>query len=450
MLGATSLPDHSHEESIPRSLDNKADAPSCNICQQPYNSPDEQRECPVKLSCGHEFGLLCINKWLDVPGRRNGCPLCRATMFESARNDDEEENLEEGEIREYADDLVVVEDSFGELSRRYAEFRRNIEDRRAAGRVANENSTSIQTDATGARRTAFVVRDEEGWNEVTMDDEDDMSDEDSIEEENDPMYEPEVPHDYTRPSQYETIRIRERLIVGSMMEREWRHIDDQESAQGNYLRYSQLINKANERLEVIFTNALEVGMGSGDVERLQIRLEVLREIRLKDAKFHREAIQRQLEDAIKAAVIQTPKLDISFNIRLHNAQWITREITAAWVRGGVDNQISLCARALPGLWGALCACWDNKNLTPLQMMADVDVEALFQSDLELSSLNPGEARGQAYEVRVEEIQAEQTQAFDRLASIPEASQEHANALSEAIQSFERLRGLMAAQNLISS
>ncbi|KAG8529053.1 uncharacterized protein KY384_005688 [Bacidia gigantensis] len=53
----------------------------CPICTTPYHTGTEP-ETPIRLSkCGHEFGLLCAAKWLLVPGRGNGCPICRDRPF---------------------------------------------------------------------------------------------------------------------------------------------------------------------------------------------------------------------------------------------------------------------------------------------------------------------------------------------------------------------------------
>ena len=40
----------------------------CPICLEKINNDY------VKLSCGHEFHMACVSRWL---GRENTCPLCR-------------------------------------------------------------------------------------------------------------------------------------------------------------------------------------------------------------------------------------------------------------------------------------------------------------------------------------------------------------------------------------
>ena len=76
-------------------VDLAAEDVSCNICQCPFDDPNspggEKSHQPVRLlSCGHIFGLSCIQIWiehtLDVhdvpiqPGRCT-CPLDRGTLF---------------------------------------------------------------------------------------------------------------------------------------------------------------------------------------------------------------------------------------------------------------------------------------------------------------------------------------------------------------------------------
>lgn len=74
----------------------------CHICQQEYDTGDEP-EIPLALSCGHVLGSVCLSRWLHVPDRRHGCPMCRKTLFR-ARDEydssDYDDDLEEGEIEE--------------------------------------------------------------------------------------------------------------------------------------------------------------------------------------------------------------------------------------------------------------------------------------------------------------------------------------------------------------
>ena len=53
----------------------------CSICKVTFQgftnthpSPEEIKERPVRLTCGHIFGQLCITEWL---GEQSSCPTCR-------------------------------------------------------------------------------------------------------------------------------------------------------------------------------------------------------------------------------------------------------------------------------------------------------------------------------------------------------------------------------------
>lgn len=53
----------------------------CSICKVSYQGfentqpcPEETKERPVRLACGHIFGQLCITEWLD---KHSSCPTCR-------------------------------------------------------------------------------------------------------------------------------------------------------------------------------------------------------------------------------------------------------------------------------------------------------------------------------------------------------------------------------------
>lgn len=54
---------------------------ACFVCKQEYGT-GEAPENRVTLSCGHDIGLACANRWLMVPRRQNGCPLCQTKFFE--------------------------------------------------------------------------------------------------------------------------------------------------------------------------------------------------------------------------------------------------------------------------------------------------------------------------------------------------------------------------------
>lgn len=58
------------------------DQGSCTLCQETFLEGDSP-EFPITLSCGHQFGSICILKWLS-PLRNSGhnsCPYCRAPVF---------------------------------------------------------------------------------------------------------------------------------------------------------------------------------------------------------------------------------------------------------------------------------------------------------------------------------------------------------------------------------
>ncbi|MDI1492559.1 MAG: hypothetical protein OHK93_003773 [Ramalina farinacea] len=73
----------------------------CNICQEEFDTGDEP-EIPLTLSCGHVLGSVCLSRWLHVPNRKNGCPLCRRKLFKA--REEPEDDLEEGEIEDEEDE----------------------------------------------------------------------------------------------------------------------------------------------------------------------------------------------------------------------------------------------------------------------------------------------------------------------------------------------------------
>ena len=92
----------------------------CSICQEEFDTGDEP-EIPLTLSCGHVLGSMCLSRWLHVPDRKHGCPICRKTLFRAREelddeyeegeiddeDDQEDEGLEEGEIYDDDDDEDV-------------------------------------------------------------------------------------------------------------------------------------------------------------------------------------------------------------------------------------------------------------------------------------------------------------------------------------------------------
>ena len=444
---------------MPHSPDHDAELPSCSICQQPYNSSGAQRECPVKLSCGHEFGLLCINQWLNVPGRPHGCPLCREPVFETRRND---------EIEAQANHYTSAPAEF------VPDYRHRSYTYRGANLTYVMNVSNVRRDfgphnflgsfLTPGSIDGLVQEAESGTQPLDinapeeLNEEDFMSDSDSINEEgwfdsdfdytptftnqnSDRMRLNNMPPDHGNPQ-----RATELPWIRRQINQAWKNIEARECARGNYLPYSQLMNRAHHDVFSTFTNALE----NRYTDQHRLRLRLLDEIRRKDARRHRKRIQSHVEDVIKTAIIQSPKLNLSFTMRMYINSRIVNQSFVRCLRSSVDDRMSRLATALPGLWRALCACYDNRNLRPWLMMDVFDLAALFQADLELETLNPGQARAQAHEARVEATEEEQNHAMARLANNPAGSQEYANSLNEAIESFDRLRGIMAAHNLIDS
>ena len=55
---------------------------NCTICSEPFLRGDNP-EVPVRLDCGHIFGMSCILKWLSPISRagNNSCPNCRKAVF---------------------------------------------------------------------------------------------------------------------------------------------------------------------------------------------------------------------------------------------------------------------------------------------------------------------------------------------------------------------------------
>lgn len=80
----------------------------CNICQEEFDTGDEP-EIPLTLSCGHMLGSVCLSRWLHVPDRKHGCPICRKTLFK-AREEADDDELEEGEIEDEDVDMSLEEE----------------------------------------------------------------------------------------------------------------------------------------------------------------------------------------------------------------------------------------------------------------------------------------------------------------------------------------------------
>ena len=60
---------------------------TCTICTEAFLR-GENPEVPVRLDCGHVFGMNCILKWLSPVSRNgnNSCPNCRRPIFDEWEN----------------------------------------------------------------------------------------------------------------------------------------------------------------------------------------------------------------------------------------------------------------------------------------------------------------------------------------------------------------------------
>ena len=69
----------------PQSL--AVDDRSCCLCLEPYSWGKKSTgsdEIPVRLTCGHTFGLRCIGRWLSQCKEDQDwgtCPVCRSRLF---------------------------------------------------------------------------------------------------------------------------------------------------------------------------------------------------------------------------------------------------------------------------------------------------------------------------------------------------------------------------------
>ncbi|KAL9067801.1 MAG: hypothetical protein Q9161_006619 [Pseudevernia consocians] len=60
----------------------------CVICQEPFNNNawkfGDTVNCPVKLECGHIFGIQCLAHLVFTSDFSNRCPLCRAQVISAS------------------------------------------------------------------------------------------------------------------------------------------------------------------------------------------------------------------------------------------------------------------------------------------------------------------------------------------------------------------------------
>ena len=68
--------------------DDAAFQDDCAICKEPFGRPREPEEImdrPVRLSCGHVFGLQCLAKWILSPIFDGHCSYCRSIVVDPTR-----------------------------------------------------------------------------------------------------------------------------------------------------------------------------------------------------------------------------------------------------------------------------------------------------------------------------------------------------------------------------
>lgn len=71
------------------------DEASCSICHNSFLA-GETPEIPVKIPCGHVFGMSCIVQWLSrIDGNGDTCPICRRRVHGEPSNDPNLAALEE-------------------------------------------------------------------------------------------------------------------------------------------------------------------------------------------------------------------------------------------------------------------------------------------------------------------------------------------------------------------
>ena len=60
----------------------------CLICKEPFNlwriSTDTMNR-PVRLPCGHVFGVQCFAQWMFSPGFQGRCPLCHIVVVDPSQ-----------------------------------------------------------------------------------------------------------------------------------------------------------------------------------------------------------------------------------------------------------------------------------------------------------------------------------------------------------------------------
>lgn len=58
------------------------DSKTCPVCAEDFPGLDE-KDTPIRLRCNHVIGRECMRKW--ILGGNSSCPICRAEVFEPAR-----------------------------------------------------------------------------------------------------------------------------------------------------------------------------------------------------------------------------------------------------------------------------------------------------------------------------------------------------------------------------
>ncbi|KAL9639278.1 MAG: hypothetical protein Q9164_001024 [Protoblastenia rupestris] len=317
------------------------DEAACSICQSAYDTGDEP-EIPVTLPCGHEIGSVCISKWLHVPRRKNGCPLCRKKFFKS-----------EGNMM-------------------------------AAGHSYQED------DHSDGSTEAFDLADFGFEWEVESDDEDDFDSEDDFEDGDDSEDERELYDDMNsgeqtfrrQPDNPEEVSIQVRDVLDIVITDTCELMRGSEILHGGHSSHQYRMARALERFDDALGYSIErhqrMGVSSTNFAALQ---RAVRQRRLQYNRHRFEGIELIIINAIKAAIMQTPKLTMSFDERISTVQLLPQEVTTRWIGDSDDPILANVARALPKLWSALRTVWVVKCDMPLFSMKDLNVQAMFEADV---------------------------------------------------------------------
>ncbi|KAF1851067.1 uncharacterized protein K460DRAFT_328629 [Cucurbitaria berberidis CBS 394.84] len=68
--------------SLKEFLENGIETVVCSICTEPF---DEKHVVVEIKDCGHQFGQICLEKWLEQNKTQGTCPMCRDVLFSVPR-----------------------------------------------------------------------------------------------------------------------------------------------------------------------------------------------------------------------------------------------------------------------------------------------------------------------------------------------------------------------------